>query len=122
MLWQSAPDTVTRMSQPPKTPLLIELFPEETREAAELLKQAVPLMVRHDIPPNPVHYALWYTYSKGLEPDLNRRLDKIVKDFDSFPRNPRSSSTATTSSVASWTPPAPGNSRSSNWWMTSNPG
>ncbi|GAC1030580.1 GGDEF domain-containing protein [Pseudomonas sp. No.21] len=85
MLWQSAPDTVTRMSQPPKPPLLIELFPEETREAAELLKQAVPLMVRHDIPPNPVHYALWYTYSKGLEPDLNRRLDKIVKDFDSFP-------------------------------------
>ncbi|BAU76076.1 GGDEF domain-containing protein [Metapseudomonas furukawaii] len=73
------------MSQPPKPPSLLELYPEETREAAELLKQAVPHMVRHSIPPNPVHYALWYTYSKGMEPELNRRLDKITGDFDVFP-------------------------------------
>src|SRR5690606_7618911 len=56
--------TVTCMSQPPKAPSVLELYPEETREAADLLKQAIPHMVRHDIPPNPVHYALWYTYSK----------------------------------------------------------
>ncbi|MGH8436660.1 MAG: GGDEF domain-containing protein [Pseudomonas sp.] len=73
------------MSQPSKTPSILSLYPEESREAADLLKQAVPLMMRHNIPPNPMHYALWYTYSKGLEPELNRRLDKIVKDFDSFP-------------------------------------
>ncbi|MBB2497305.1 GGDEF domain-containing protein [Aquipseudomonas ullengensis] len=72
------------MSQP-KAPSILELYPEETRAAADLLKQAVPHMVRHDIPPNPVHYALWYTYSKGTEPELNRRLDKAVKDFASFP-------------------------------------
>lgn len=73
------------MSQSSKPPSIIELYPEETREAAELLKQAVPLMMRHDIPPNPVHYALWYTYSRGSEPELNRRLDKVVEDFDVFP-------------------------------------
>lgn len=73
------------MSQPPKTPSILELYPEETREAAALLKQAVPLMMRHAIAPNPVHYALWYTYSKGSEPELNRRLDKAVEDFDVFP-------------------------------------
>jgi diguanylate cyclase len=32
-----------------------------------------------------VHYALWYTYSKGQEPELNRHLDRVVKDFDYFP-------------------------------------
>ncbi len=73
------------MSQPSKAPTLLHLYPEDTREAASLLKRAVPLMVQHDIPPNPVHYALWYTYSRGSEPDLNRRLDKAVADFDSFP-------------------------------------
>lgn len=73
------------MSQPAKASSILELYPEETRESAALLKQAVPLMMRHDIPPNPVHYALWYTYSKGQEPELNRRLDKTVNDFDSFP-------------------------------------
>ncbi|RMH86920.1 GGDEF domain-containing protein [Pseudomonas sp. AOB-7] len=73
------------MSQPPKSPSILELYPEDTREAATLLKQAVPLMMRHAIAPNPVHYALWYTYSKGSEPELNRRLDKAVEDFDVFP-------------------------------------
>lgn len=63
----------------------LALYPEDSREAAALLKQAVPLMVRHKIPPNPVHYALWYTYSKGLEPELNRQLDRVLKDFDCFP-------------------------------------
>ncbi|MGP0172169.1 GGDEF domain-containing protein [Pseudomonas sp. NCHU5208] len=73
------------MSQIPKLPTLLELYPEETRTAAALLKQAVPLMVRHDIPPSPVHYALWYTYCRGENPDLNKRLDRIVEDFDAFP-------------------------------------
>lgn len=73
------------MSKPSKPPSILELYPEETREAAALLRQAIPLMVRHDIPPNPVHYALWYTYSKGSQPELNQRLDKTLNDFDSFP-------------------------------------
>lgn len=73
------------MNTPKKAQSILDLYPEETRDAAALLKKAVPLMMRHDIPPNPVHYALWYTYSKGLEPELNRRLDKTVADFDSFP-------------------------------------
>lgn len=73
------------MSQQTKAPSILDLYPEETRQAADLLKQAVPHMVRHDIPPNPVHYALWYTYCKGVEPELNRRMDKAVSDFAAFP-------------------------------------
>ncbi len=79
------PTSVIGMSKSNKPPSILELYPEETREAAALLRQAVPLMVRHDIPPNPVHYALWYTYSRGKEPELNQRLDKALRDFDSFP-------------------------------------
>lgn len=73
------------MSQSETRATVLALYPEDSREAAVLLKQAVPLMVRHNIPPNPVHYALWYTYSKGEEPELNRHLDRVVKDFDCFP-------------------------------------
>jgi diguanylate cyclase len=32
-----------------------------------------------------VHYALWYTYSKGQDPELNRHLDRVLRDFDYFP-------------------------------------
>jgi len=73
------------MSRPETRATVLALYPEDSREAAALLKQAVPLMVRHNIPPNPVHYALWYTYSKGQDPELNRHLDRVVNDFDSFP-------------------------------------
>ncbi|KII28716.1 diguanylate cyclase [Pseudomonas fluorescens] len=73
------------MSQSESRANVLALYPEDSREAAALLKQAVPLMVRHNIPPNPVHYALWYTYSKGQEPELNRHLDRVLKDFDYFP-------------------------------------
>ncbi|AKV10755.1 diguanylate cyclase [Pseudomonas fluorescens NCIMB 11764] len=73
------------MSQSETRATALALYPEDSREAAALLKQAIPLMVRHNIPPNPVHYALWYTYSKGQEPELNRQLDRVVKDFDCFP-------------------------------------
>lgn len=73
------------MSQSETRATVLALYPEDSREAAALLKQAVPLMVRHNIPPNPVHYALWYTYSKGQDPELNRHLERVVKDFDSFP-------------------------------------
>jgi diguanylate cyclase len=73
------------MSQPPKKTSMIDQYPEEPREATELLKQAVPLMMRHQIAPNPLHYALWYTYSQGKDPELNKRLDKILGDFEVFP-------------------------------------
>lgn len=73
------------MSQIETRATALALYPEDSREAAALLKQAIPLMVRHNIPPNPVHYALWYTYSQGLDPELNRHLDRVVRDFDGIP-------------------------------------
>lgn len=73
------------MSQQPKAPSILELFPEDTREAAELLKQAIPHMVRHDIPANPLQYALWYSYCQGTHPELNRRMEKTLEDFSLFP-------------------------------------
>lgn len=73
------------MNPSEKRATALALYPEDSREAAALLKQAVPLMVRHNIAPNPVHYALWYTYSRGADPELNRHLDRVVRDFDSFP-------------------------------------
>lgn len=73
------------MNQSEKRASALALYTKEIREAVALLKQTVPLMVRNNIPPSPVHYALWYTYSKGEEPELNRHLDSIVKKFDCFP-------------------------------------
>lgn len=69
----------------PKPRDLLSHFPEDTRQAAALLKQAVPLMVQHDLPPNPIHYALWYSYCQNTNDELNRRLDKLTQDYSAFP-------------------------------------
>ncbi len=73
------------MNKPSTYRQIIDLYPEEAREAADILKRAVPLMMRHALPANPVYYALWYTYCKGRDEELKRRLDKAIVDFGDVP-------------------------------------
>ncbi|MGB0467686.1 MAG: GGDEF domain-containing protein [Pontibacterium sp.] len=60
-------------------------FAENTGQAAEYLRQAIPLMVKHNIPPNPLNYALWYTYVSKRVPDLNLALDKTLTTYGTCP-------------------------------------
>ncbi len=55
------------------------IYPENTAEAAEYLKKAVPLMVANQIPANPINYTLWYTYVTEKNPELNQALEHIKK-------------------------------------------
>lgn len=73
------------MSRPEKRASFYELYTKDIHEAVALLKQAITLMRQNNIPPNPVQYALWYAYGKGGIPDLNRHMDGIIKNHDSFP-------------------------------------
>jgi diguanylate cyclase len=54
-------------------------YPEDATEAAEYLKKAVPLLVKHEIPANPVNYTLWYNYVGNRIPELNSALNRIIK-------------------------------------------
>lgn len=60
-------------------------FAENTGQAAEYLRQAIPLMVKHNIPPNPLNYALWYTYVSNRVPELNQELDKTLTTYGTCP-------------------------------------
>lgn len=60
-------------------------FAENTSQAAEYLRQAIPLMVKHNIPPNPLNYALWYTYVSNRVPELNQELDKTLTTYGTCP-------------------------------------
>ncbi len=60
-------------------------FAENHNQAAEYLRQAVPLMVKHNIPPNPLNYALWYTYVSDRVPELNIQLDKTLTTYGTCP-------------------------------------
>ncbi len=60
-------------------------FADNPKQAAEFLRQAVPLMVKFSIPPNPLNYSLWYAYvSQGL-PELNKQMDKALDTYGTCP-------------------------------------
>ncbi len=60
-------------------------FAKSTHQAANYLRKAVPLMVKYNIPPNPLNYALWYTYVSQEVPELNQRLDKALETYGTCP-------------------------------------
>ena len=54
-------------------------------QAAERLRKAVPIMVKHGIPVTPLNYALWYSYVSNEDPSLNLRIDEIVAAYGTIP-------------------------------------
>lgn len=60
-------------------------YNETPNQAADFLRQAVPLMVRNRIPPNPLNYALWYAYVSKQVPELNAALDSTLQTYGTCP-------------------------------------
>ncbi|MGL5360892.1 MAG: GGDEF domain-containing protein [Shewanella sp.] len=53
--------------------------------AAQNLKKALPLMLKHRIPTTPTNYALWYTYVDEQHPALNLQLDTLITQYNTGP-------------------------------------
>jgi diguanylate cyclase len=58
---------------------------DNSDQAAGYLRKAVPMMVKHNIVPNPLNYTLWYSYYSNVFPLLNKELDKAVKRYGTCP-------------------------------------
>lgn len=51
---------------------------------AEFLRKILPLMVRNNIPVNPINYAIWYDYVIGSNPKLNEVVNKLISEQKTF--------------------------------------
>jgi len=60
-------------------------FSEDSSQAANYLRRAVPKMVEHDIVPNPLNYTLWYSYFSQAYPSLNKALEETVARYGTCP-------------------------------------
>ena len=60
-------------------------FADNTTQAADFLRQSIPLMVKHSIPPNPLNYSLWYAYVSKALPKLNSQMDKTLETYGTCP-------------------------------------
>ena len=57
------------------------MIKEDFQKAAEILRAAVPLMIKNQVPTTPPNYALWYTYVEQSQPKLNQQLDGIISEY-----------------------------------------
>ncbi len=62
-------------------------YPEDATQAAHYLREAIPLMVKYNIQPNPRNFALWYGYVSKSKPDLIKELDNAIQKHDTCPPN-----------------------------------
>lgn len=60
-------------------------FSEDSSQAANYLRRAVPKMVEHDIVPNPLNYTLWYSYFSQAYPSLNKALENTIARYGTCP-------------------------------------
>ena len=60
-------------------------FSDDSTQAASYLRQAVPTMVKYKIVPNPLNYALWYSYFSQQFPRLNEELDHAIQRYGTCP-------------------------------------
>ncbi len=59
-------------------------FPEDTQLASRYVKQAIPLMIKNGIAPNPCTFTLWYTYVTNRDKELKNALDRMMEEKKEF--------------------------------------
>jgi diguanylate cyclase len=64
---------------------VIMKFSDDSAQAVEYLRQAIPKMVKYNIAPNPHNYSLWYCYFSKAFPSLNQELDHTLERHGTCP-------------------------------------
>jgi diguanylate cyclase len=63
----------------------VPMFQHNIKQANQLMRSAIPLMVKLDIPPTPYNYGIWYEYASNRNPKLNQVVDRALRRFGSLP-------------------------------------
>lgn len=59
-------------------------FPADMQLASRYVKQAIPLMIKNGIAPNPCNFSLWFTYVTNRDKELKNALDQMLKEKKKF--------------------------------------
>ncbi|WP_262368487.1 GGDEF domain-containing protein [Marinomonas sp. IMCC 4694] len=61
------------------------MFQHNIKQANRLMRSAIPLMVKLNIPPTPYNYGIWYEYASNRNPTLNQLVDRALRRFGGLP-------------------------------------
>jgi len=65
---------------------ILPTYTVSIEQNSEYIRRILPLMLKYNVPVDPMNYAVWYHYVAGLSTDLNMAIDAIIqekKNFDS---------------------------------------
>ena len=48
------------------------------------IRQMLPLMLKHNVPVDPMNYAIWYHYVAGFNKELSKEIDSLINDQKPF--------------------------------------
>jgi diguanylate cyclase len=48
------------------------------------IRQMLPLMLKHNVPVDPMNYAIWYHYVAGFNKELSKEIDDLINDQQPF--------------------------------------
>ena len=60
------------------------LHTQPTKQAAEYLRQIIPLLTQEKLPPTPINYSVFYCYLSGFSSALTQVIDSIRQDKKTF--------------------------------------
>ncbi|UTW01448.1 GGDEF domain-containing protein [Marinomonas rhizomae] len=63
----------------------VPMFQHNIKQANQLMRSAIPLMVKLDIPPTPYNYGIWYEYASNRNPKFNQVVDRALRRFGGLP-------------------------------------
>ncbi len=52
--------------------------------SAEVLRKSIPLMIKNNVPPHPINYAVWYGYAAGHNGHLNKAINEFLNNNKLF--------------------------------------
>jgi diguanylate cyclase len=68
----------------PENTSLLPTYTASPEQNSAYIRQMLPLMMKHNVPVDPMNYAIWYHYVAGTHGDLNEVIDALIRDQKPF--------------------------------------
>jgi len=63
---------------------ILPTYTTSIEQNSEYIRQILPLMLKYNVPVDPMNYAIWYHYVAGMSVDLNKAIDAILREEKTF--------------------------------------
>jgi diguanylate cyclase len=66
---------------------ILPTYNASAEQNSAYIRQMLPLMMQHNVPVDPMNYAVWYHYVAGTSVDLNKAIDTLIREQKPFDSN-----------------------------------